>query len=281
MPTFRSFSVSIQVDGKDLPEYQTEYHDKSKTATCWIPSEAGQRFTICCKQEKSFRYTISAQVYLDGNKKTVTRVLMGKQRSFSGQIKSVRTSPTARSPLQFTSLETTDNDNYLGLGLDLEAPGTVRVQMHRVIVTGQGNWEAGALPADKIVAHEKSKKAGGHLIGLGDPKSSRFNMTTNLTRPLTPGDRDPWVTFEFRYRSAAVLQAEGIVSGAMRPIRSKRERAALEAEFRELNAEEAALKAQIAELAAQSSNIPLKREPSPICVPESAVGETFDLTLDD
>lgn len=206
---------------------------------------------------------------------------MGKRWGFSSQIKSVRTSPTTRSPLQFTSLETTDNDNYLDLGLELRGPGTVRVQMHRVLVTGQGDWKAGALPADKIVVHEKSKKAGGHLIGLGEPKSCGFNITTNLTRPLTPPDRDPWVTFEFRYRSAAVLQAEGIVSKDMRPILSERERAALEARLRECETKDVTLSAQLAKLTARSSNISLKREPSPICVPESAVGTTFDLTLDD
>lgn len=58
-----------------------------------------------------------------------------------------------------------DDDEYLGLGLDLKAPGTIRVQMHRVHVTGQGDWKAGALPENKIVVHEKSKKAGRHVTG--------------------------------------------------------------------------------------------------------------------
>ncbi|KIM48548.1 hypothetical protein M413DRAFT_81123 [Hebeloma cylindrosporum] len=48
MPTVDNFSVWIEVEGEQLPEYQVQSFSKRDQSirTCWIPSEAGKEFKI-------------------------------------------------------------------------------------------------------------------------------------------------------------------------------------------------------------------------------------------
>ena len=69
MVTFRGISASVEVGGIDLPHYQPEFDEATKSATCWIPSEAGKEFTIRWEAEEHVcpRGNFSADVYLDGD----------------------------------------------------------------------------------------------------------------------------------------------------------------------------------------------------------------------
>ncbi|KIO23827.1 hypothetical protein M407DRAFT_9251 [Tulasnella calospora MUT 4182] len=310
MLDFRSYRVSIRVNGKDLPIYQPEYDEGTKTATCWIASEQGQAYSVICQQDKSISYPTSAKVYLDGSKTDSTRILFGKGYGRSARMRGVRVSATARCPFQFASLETTDDDAYLDRPPDLKAPGTIRVQMYRVQVTGRSSWKPNCLPKTSSMVHERSKKAGGHVTQFGKQEVSRCTPQSFSTKPYTSSDIDPWVAFEFRYRPAAILQAEGIMpkprasrsenqdnggAGEETKARHKAEISALEVigdgenssfdrdpltilacikvEQAELNERRAALKARF-------GNLKVKREGSPIRVPRSAVAEVIDLTLE-
>ena len=42
MVQFGDYSVAIVVDGEPLPEFDVNISDDAKTASCWIPSEAGK-----------------------------------------------------------------------------------------------------------------------------------------------------------------------------------------------------------------------------------------------
>lgn len=190
MLDFHSYKVSIRVNGQDLPIYQPEYDEETKTASCWIASEKGQAYSVCCQQDESISYPASARVYLDGSTTDCKRVLFGKGYGRSADMKGVRVSPTARCPFQFASLETTgmmdpinpvlivfkmlaslhilDDDAYLDQPPDLKAPGTIRVQIHRVRVTGRSSsiWQSKPLPRTPSTVHERSKKAGSHVTQL-------------------------------------------------------------------------------------------------------------------
>lgn len=106
MLDFRSYKVSIRVDEQDLPVYQPEYDEDTRTATCWIASEQGRSYSIFFEQAKSFNCSTSARAYLDGSKTDVKR-LFGREYGHSARIKGIRVSPTELCPFQFASLETT------------------------------------------------------------------------------------------------------------------------------------------------------------------------------
>ncbi|KAG9018614.1 hypothetical protein FRB90_011221 [Tulasnella sp. 427] len=229
MLDFRSFKVSVRVNNENLPVFQPEYDEDSKTATGWIASEEGQTFSVYVKQD--------------------------------------------------------NDDAYLDQPLGLKAPGTIRVEMYRIRVTGQGPyaWRGANVDDAPIVVHEKSKKAGGHVTRLGNREPSQKRSRYLHSAPYSPSDKDPWAVFEFRYRPAAILQAEGIMPRAHRPAHGEAEEqmeAQYKAELRALEDEQAALDARRAALTARVGNPTVKRESSPIRVPPDAVVEVIDLTLE-
>ncbi|KAG8964514.1 hypothetical protein FRC05_003795 [Tulasnella sp. 425] len=287
MLDFRSYKVSVRVNDQDVPIYRPEYDEDTKTATCWIASEEGQAFTIFCQQAESFRYTSSAEVCLDGSRKPATGIVLGKGRNYFGHITGVRVSQTSRRPFEFASLETTDDDAYLDQPLGLKAPGTIHVQMSRVRVTRDSVWKPRRVPEAASIVHEKSKKAGGHITRLGKQEVAAPAPKPIKHKPYHPSDIDPWVSFEFRYRPAAILQAEGIMP---KPQASQNNspheddddemEAEHKAEILALEAEQAALDARRAALKAKAKNINIKREASPIRVPRNTVAGVIDLTLE-
>lgn len=107
MLTARSLSVSIQVEGSDLPEYKAEYDEETQTARCWIPSEPGQEFVIFCQQAESSRFETAARIFLDGKKSSAACMFIGGTFSLSGRISGVRTSATTKRALQFAMIGTT------------------------------------------------------------------------------------------------------------------------------------------------------------------------------
>ncbi|KAG9018616.1 hypothetical protein FRB90_011223 [Tulasnella sp. 427] len=296
MLDFRSFRVSIRADHQDLPIFQPEYDEDTKTATCWIPSEEGQTFSIYGRQDKSFPHYTSARIFLDGSKQPIERILWGKDQGYTMTVGGVNVSRTARRPFQFARLETTDDDSYLDQPLTLKAPGTIRIEMYRVRVTGESSWQGPAVDDTSCKVHEKSKKAGAHITRLGKQEVSRPRTRSIQTKPYSSSDALAWVSFEFRYRPAggasiAILQAEGIMPkpNVSRPLvdRSGTDSADEEMEAQHkaailaLEAEQAALDLRRAVLNAKAVNKKLKREPSPIRVTSNGVGEVIDLTLDD
>ncbi|KIO23825.1 hypothetical protein M407DRAFT_26754 [Tulasnella calospora MUT 4182] len=285
---FRSYKVSIRVNGQDVPVYQPENDEDTKTATGWIASEQHQRFAIFCQQDETFNYTTSARVYLDGSKESSHRGLIGEGRLYSNCIEGVWDSPTSLRPFVFESVKTTDDDAYLNHSLDRKAPGTIRVEMHRVRVLSRPEaWQPSHAPKPAPTVHERSKKAGGHVTRLGKQEAPARLPKWLSSKPYSPSDTEPWVSFEFRYRPAAILQAEGIMP-KLQARRSETQslgedeevEAEHKAEILALEAEQAALDARRTALKAKFGNLNVKREASPIRVPQSAVTNVIDLTLE-
>lgn len=59
--------AAIRVNGVDLPHLRPEYDEGQNTATCWIPSEAGQEYASFVKLDGPQLYGLSCSIYLDGN----------------------------------------------------------------------------------------------------------------------------------------------------------------------------------------------------------------------
>lgn len=121
-----------------------------------------------------------------------------------------------------------------------------------------------------MIVHEKSKKAGTHTTQLGKQEVSKRHSKAIKTEPYTRSDTTPWVSFEFRYRPAAILQAEGImpkprVSDDESQCNGESDEeigAEDKAELLALEAEQAALDARKAALKAKFGKLDIKREPS-------------------
>lgn len=82
-----------------------------------------------------------------------------------------------------------DDDAYLDRPLDLKAPGTIRVKMHRILVTGTKKWTPRQAPETATVVHEKSKKAGGHITQFVLPVSFLHLFGLNLRHHVGLGNR--------------------------------------------------------------------------------------------
>ncbi|KIY63232.1 hypothetical protein CYLTODRAFT_494066 [Cylindrobasidium torrendii FP15055 ss-10] len=56
-------TLHIVVDGKNLPEYASDYDEKTRTFSCWIPSQAGKKFYLHLQREDARRDGL-AEFYL-------------------------------------------------------------------------------------------------------------------------------------------------------------------------------------------------------------------------
>lgn len=68
MITYRDVSASIHVNDIDLPHFQPEYDEETRTVSCWVPSEAGKPYAVWWKLERNLGLgaDIVGRIYLDG-----------------------------------------------------------------------------------------------------------------------------------------------------------------------------------------------------------------------
>ncbi|KAG8913601.1 hypothetical protein FRC01_004470 [Tulasnella sp. 417] len=201
-----SYEVSVKVDDRAIPIYKSKYFPAQRKLLGWIESETGQEYSIFMKQNTGFNYTTAADLYTDGRK--VCDTVFGKDYGFQDELSGIAISSAASRPFSFRQLETTGHNH----GFD--TPGVIEVRMNRVRIVETGredNWDeySTQVPERELLVHESEHKAGTHVMQLGDEKPS--DNVRIFTLPWEPSDENPWVTFEFHYRPAAVLQAEGIM----------------------------------------------------------------------
>ncbi|KAJ4477498.1 hypothetical protein J3R30DRAFT_3486645 [Lentinula aciculospora] len=114
----------------------------------------------------------------------------------------ILTSATTRRPFVFTHLELTDNDQYLNettAGL-----GVIRLVISHATFSAPANNYTKRDAIGKV--HEKSKKATGHKVDLGENKTISYTKTVSTTL------HDVIITFIFKYRPLDLLRANGIAS---------------------------------------------------------------------
>jgi len=96
--------------------------------------------------------------------------------------------------------------------------GEIVVKIKRVKVTGIDDNKQQRVPQVQKV-HERSKKATSHRVTLDDEEICPYKAYYTAQRL----DREPLVTFIFKYRSIEMLQANGIV-----PLNNPKERQVLQ-----------------------------------------------------
>jgi len=112
------------------------------------------------------------------------------------------TSSTTIRPFSFAPLQLTDDDAFLdSASKDL---GEISIQIWRIAVAGI-NYKWGPAPVEQKV-HERSKKATSHRVQL-DAEVTRPHRNGRVARRL---DKEPLLTFIFKYRPLELLQANGI-----------------------------------------------------------------------
>ncbi|KAG6902266.1 hypothetical protein C0995_002417 [Termitomyces sp. Mi166 len=178
---FLNFEAHVVVDGERLPEYSVEYDEKTRTAVCWVPSQAGKPFSVTGLPLGRSDINAVVNVYADGA--FVGGKAYKKGQSWTSMTRShASTSATTSRPLMFASIDLTDDDTLLH-SANIKNLGEITVRLSRVEIISEDapfvHNETSSLTNNQI--HERSKKAVTHKIN-----------------------------FTFKYRSIDVLRADGI-----------------------------------------------------------------------
>ncbi|KIK66873.1 hypothetical protein GYMLUDRAFT_37941 [Collybiopsis luxurians FD-317 M1] len=197
--SFGEYTAWIEVDGEELPIYDVQKKDKEVTG--WIPSEAGQTFTVNWIKGNVSGPMIG-DVYMDGEWTAGKIMTTRSPAKFTAD--GFTTSPTTLKPFLFSLLELTDDDEYLNkitAGL-----GEIKLIISYATFGEQIYDFTPSDLVDKI--HERSKKAIGHKVSLGEVKQVSQTPTFKTVR------HDSLVTFIFKYRPTDMLRANGVVPRA-------------------------------------------------------------------
>ncbi|KAI0763443.1 hypothetical protein BD413DRAFT_616321 [Trametes elegans] len=197
----RGFEIWISDSGgQRLPEFGVELEgNDQKTMACCIPSERGKAFVIHSKEYNGMH--VSVRHCIDGTY-TISNVVYPYCTGTRAGIRTV--SEDTYSPLLFADLPTT------GAGA-LEKLGTIEVRVVRIHPTTARIGFTPAPFAGVGAVHERSKKLGAHCVTLGERVKIQGRVRGRVrSTPLDPRE-GPYVSFVFRYRPAALLQAQGIM----------------------------------------------------------------------
>jgi len=207
MLTYRGFSAWIVVDGKPVPEYLVAEDTKTSRVSCWIPSEAGQKFSVFWKDHGG-KVDSCSFITLDGLV-VPGRFLFGEgETSRTG----VRSSARTERPFIFQNIE---EDEPLTQSVNKDV-GMITLRIKRI-------QRVAVRPANPIqelpstVALGK-RKAGELCVGFGEDRQAfdQFAYTWSV-KPYEKdgpvGGRTPktYVSFVFRYRTREWLQMQGIM----------------------------------------------------------------------
>ncbi|KAI0828667.1 hypothetical protein BC628DRAFT_1417656 [Trametes gibbosa] len=236
---------------KRIKEYGSQVADgDGRTVTCSIPSESGKQFVVRWKDHIG-EHHFNARIYVDGMR-TRGKICQPGDRACRRGVRT--TSADTYHAFQFADLQTTgaplspsppphlpnlaafsltflgsrislrtqDDDAALWNQTDLDALGTIELRIFHIRPdAGPSKPFRPHAFAGVGAVHERSKKAGVHCVTLGEAARSGRAGGTRSCKLLNPKE-GPFVTFVFRYRPAALLQAEGIMSLSANHTRSKK-----------------------------------------------------------
>ncbi|KAH8822808.1 hypothetical protein DL96DRAFT_317185 [Flagelloscypha sp. PMI_526] len=213
MPTHEGYTISILVDGEALPEYTPETRTDAQgrtVVTCWIPSEAGKEFQVSMRGPHHQTDKTDIAVLADGTfiYALVFPPSIRKDTHFKYTMSGKVTGSTLR-PLLFSTLQTTDDDNYLQQRENYQDIGSVVCKLSRCRTKekeGDNGPENEVLSVGGII-HETMKKAGKHTVKLGAERPSNHGPKDVSIASWTARD---FLTVKFNYRSMDELRADGI-----------------------------------------------------------------------
>ncbi|KAF7981536.1 hypothetical protein HWV62_33123 [Athelia sp. TMB] len=210
----QGFKAWISVDGEETPCYGIEKSEDGKAVTGWIASEEGK----VRDQAPLQALPVSEHGSLDslGYLEILCQVDDIKCR---GVIMDEASSPTdiyftdgleisaaTFAPFLFGSVKLTDDDSVLDASLS-SSLGDISLSIWRTkLISVREFGPEVILPEQQI--HERAKKAILHQVKLGDEEVRASEKNTYKTKRL---DKQPLVTFTFKYRPLNVLEANVIV----------------------------------------------------------------------
>ncbi|EAU83151.2 hypothetical protein CC1G_07833 [Coprinopsis cinerea okayama7 len=206
MPEVLGFRISVEMEGRELPEYKEEvdYSSGIPVATCWIPSEAGKTFQVNVRPPPVRSSHWSFVVSLDGMCAVMRNTLLFRDApndrlSLAEEVIGNGLSRT----FKFSNIQLTDDDSMLNsraadkigeIGLSLSSvTGCIPIFNPRY-----SNLQA----AGRM--HEKSKKGLAHCVQPGEVR-----QTGQLSWYQTFGQQHE-ATILFKYRNLDILVAQGI-----------------------------------------------------------------------
>lgn len=129
----------------------------------------------------------------------------------------MRTSDTTKRLLTFAALQTTDEESYLEeAGLNLNDLGIIELRIFRVrrverrvqVPRNYSHRRKSASTQNKV--HERMKKVGMHCVGFSEEIPAEDVSRTSQMWDWKTVDRQPYVTFIFKYNPLDVLIAKGV-----------------------------------------------------------------------
>ncbi|KAH0584899.1 hypothetical protein H2248_008177 [Termitomyces sp. 'cryptogamus'] len=201
---FLECEAHIIVDGEELPEYGIEYDGETKTAVCWVPSQAGKSFSITGIPPKQSDIDVAIYFHTDGG--FVGGNVFHKGRPWAPTSRShVDTSATTSRPLMFASIELTDDDTLLN-SANPKNLGEITLRIYHVEIKSENNpfKELAMSRLTNNQIHQRSKKAVTHKINLGPEVEQPAKTYTSCD------SREMLCNLTFKYRSIDVLRANGI-----------------------------------------------------------------------
>ncbi|KAK2460251.1 hypothetical protein APHAL10511_007640 [Amanita phalloides] len=199
MPRYSTLYARIKVDGGELPEYDIQVDESEKQVSCWIPSEAGKKFSVC--------WNNASPVSDAGGWVTLDGVNVGGCLCYTGSSRELvhsswSTSSTTGRYFSFSPISYTDDDAYLHVSV--ANLGVIKIDIWSVLVGGERQFCCPTIDSD-VKVHERSKKLGVHRVQFGEEEMTQYKVIHD-TKPVCR-----LATFIFKYRPLDILQANGIL----------------------------------------------------------------------
>ncbi|KAJ7289090.1 hypothetical protein C8J57DRAFT_1706014 [Mycena rebaudengoi] len=169
MLTLGKFSAWISTGGIALPEYGVKYSADGKEATCWIPSEENELFSIRWKEsdvslmDEYGQLQVVGYVAVDGTSCGGHFMSRSNGGVRAASKDSVNTSATTKRLLLFGKLQLTDDDQYLDR-YATEEFGTIKLSLWKVEKLRR-KFSIESPTVESHIIHKRVKKATlGHSV---------------------------------------------------------------------------------------------------------------------
>ncbi|GAA5896657.1 hypothetical protein JCM5296_004200 [Sporobolomyces johnsonii] len=206
-------SAWVTVDDVPVPVYQVE--ERGNKVTCFIEAVEGKEFKVGFENVGFDWSELCVDGVLDGT--TMDGVFLHSTHN-RAILEGRYVSAAVMRPFVFAKLVLTDDPDLASTDENfVKNLGTIQVHMHRVYYLGSKPFTNRASDGVKNqVAHERSKKATlSHQANLGQAKVAPVTGEARLQ--YVDQHKRPSQIFEFKYRSRALLELQGLVEPAPAP----------------------------------------------------------------
>ncbi|KAK0439549.1 hypothetical protein EV421DRAFT_842913 [Armillaria borealis] len=270
------YSAWVAFDGCDRRTYATETSQSGRCISGWIASEQEKKFSV--NWHNALRdIPLEGVVSIDGVVCSTHVMLDKSTRPLAPDeisISYARSSDFTRRDFVFSTIQVTDEDEYLHTVDNRYTFGVIELELWRLAVSDVAacqplRHQYGKPSLEPQMLHERSQKCGSHHVIFGEEYISRPSTVDLVTG--TRIDEHPFVKFTFRYRSMDMLIAKGIAPGRAEQALSMKRIAMLkqeemQTEIRHLEARLKFLRASVGQTCAEneaSTRRRIKQEESP------------------